>query len=136
MSNVGELNVVLALGVAVLNESVRGTLNERRSQGHYSSTYQNVKDLVERIPHSQWYAPMRYAYINLSSCPRVRIYCDAEQVCRYENSSFFMAIVTASLPVVKRSKASVCGHSLPGIAGSNPAGGSVVCFQVRVSVSG
>ena len=39
-------------------------------------------------------------------------------------------------------KASVCGRSLPGIAGANPAGGMDVCLysdvvcQVEVSVSG
>jgi len=60
VSDVGELKVVLASGVAVLNEGVRGTLNERHSQGHYSSTYQNVKDLVETNPHCRWYAPICY----------------------------------------------------------------------------
>jgi hypothetical protein len=41
------------------------------------------------------------------------------------------------------SKACVCGHSLGGVAGSNPAGGldvcrflSVICCQVEVSVTG
>jgi hypothetical protein len=46
------------------------------------------------------------------------------------------------IPVAVRSKASVCGRSLSGITGSNPAGGmdvslvSVVCFQVEVSATG
>jgi hypothetical protein len=45
--------------------------------------------------------------------------------------------------VAARSKAWVCGRSLAGIVGSNPAGGvdvclllSVVCCQVEVSASG
>jgi hypothetical protein len=48
-----------------------------------------------------------------------------------------------SLPVAARTKAWVCGRSLAGIVGSNPAGGngrlslvSVVCCQVEVSASG
>jgi len=32
------------------------------------------------------------------------------------------------LPVAARSKARVCGHSLPGFVGSNPAGGMKVCL--------
>jgi hypothetical protein len=47
------------------------------------------------------------------------------------------------IPAVARSKAWVCGRSLAGIVGSNPAGGhgclslvSVVCSQVEVSASG
>ena len=48
------------------------------------------------------------------------------------------------IPVAARSKAWICGRSLAGIAGSNPAGGmdvyvcrvSVVCCQVEVSASG
>jgi hypothetical protein len=47
------------------------------------------------------------------------------------------------IPVVARSKAWVYGHSLAGIAGSNPTGGmdvlsvvSVVCCQVEVSATG
>jgi len=32
------------------------------------------------------------------------------------------------IPVSARSKASVCGHSLAGIAGSNPTGGMDVCL--------
>ena len=45
------------------------------------------------------------------------------------------------LPVTAQSKAWVCGRSLAGIVGSNPAGGmgvslvSVVCCQVEVSAS-
>jgi hypothetical protein len=44
------------------------------------------------------------------------------------------------IPVAARSKAWVCGHSLAGIVGSNPAGGIyvcllwVLCVQVEVSV--
>ena len=33
-----------------------------------------------------------------------------------------------TIPVAARSKAPVCGRSLTGIAGSNPAGGMDVCF--------
>jgi hypothetical protein len=52
------------------------------------------------------------------------------------------------IPVAAQSKARVCGHSLPGIVGSNPTGDmsvclsvclsvvSVVCCQVEVSASG
>jgi len=47
------------------------------------------------------------------------------------------------IPVAAPSKAWVCGHSLAGIVGWNPAGGmdvcvllSVVCFKVKVSASG
>ena len=45
------------------------------------------------------------------------------------------------IPVAARSKTWVCGRSLAGIVGSNPAGGmdmslvSVVCCQVDVSAS-
>jgi len=46
------------------------------------------------------------------------------------------------ISLAARSKAWVCGRSLAGIAGSNPAGGngslflvSVVCFQVEVSAT-
>jgi len=52
-----------------------------------------------------------------------------------------LKILCLPLPVAARSKAWVCGRSLAGIAGSNPAGGidvlsvvSVVCCQVEVSV--
>jgi hypothetical protein len=44
--------------------------------------------------------------------------------------------------VAARSMAWVCGRSLPGIVGSNPAGGmdvcfvNVVCCQVEVSATG
>jgi hypothetical protein len=40
------------------------------------------------------------------------------------------------IPVAARSKAFVCGHSLAGIAGSNPTGGMDVCvvFVVRTVV--
>jgi hypothetical protein len=41
-------------------------------------------------------------------------------------------VVALSIPVAERSKASVCGCSLAGIAGSNPAGGMdvyVVCIS-------
>jgi len=37
------------------------------------------------------------------------------------------------IPVAARFKAWVCGRSLAGIAGSNPAGGMVVCCQVQIS---
>jgi len=46
------------------------------------------------------------------------------------------------IPLAALSKASVCGRSLAGIAGSNPNGDmdlfllSIVCFQVEVSASG
>ena len=47
------------------------------------------------------------------------------------------------MPVAARSKARVCGCSLAGITGSNPAGGmdvlsplSVVCCQVQVTAKG
>jgi hypothetical protein len=40
------------------------------------------------------------------------------------------------LPVAARFKAWVCGRSLAGIAGSNPAGGMVVCCQVQISATG
>jgi hypothetical protein len=46
------------------------------------------------------------------------------------------------IAVAARSKASVCGRTLAGIVGSNPAGGvdvcvlSVVCCQVEVSATG
>jgi hypothetical protein len=44
------------------------------------------------------------------------------------------------IPVTTQSKAWVCGRSLAGIAGSNPAGGmslvSVECCQVEVSATG
>ena len=47
------------------------------------------------------------------------------------------------VPVAARSKVWVCGHLLPGIAGSNPTGGhgclsvvSVVCCQVEVCATG
>ena len=50
---------------------------------------------------------------------------------------------TVPVPVTARSKASVCGHSLAGIACSNLTGGmdvslllSVVCCQAEVSASG
>ena len=36
------------------------------------------------------------------------------------------------VPVAARSKEWVCGRSLAGIAGSNPAGGIFVCFLVTV----
>ena len=55
--------------------------------------------------------------------------------------NFSVAIVAASFPGAEWSKASVCGPSLPGIAGSNPAVGTgvscecCVC-QVQVSASG
>ena len=46
----------------------------------------------------------------------------------------------APIPVAARFKAWVCGRSLAGTAGSNPAWGtgvvSVVCCQTEVSVSG
>ena len=32
------------------------------------------------------------------------------------------------IPVAERAKARVCGRSLAGVAGSNPAGGMDVCF--------
>jgi hypothetical protein len=35
---------------------------------------------------------------------------------------------TVSIPAAARSKAWVCGRSLAGILGSNPAGGTDVCF--------
>jgi len=50
-------------------------------------------------------------------------------------------VVVVSIPVAPRSKARVCGRSLAGIAGSNPAWCThiylvnVVCFQVEGSVS-
>ena len=56
---------------------------------------------------------------------------------------FYYAIVIVSVPVAARSRAWVCGRSLAGVAGSNPAGRhgclsvvSVVCCQAEVSVSG
>jgi hypothetical protein len=51
----------------------------------------------------------------------------------------FVTILFSPMPVAARSVASVCGHSLAGIAGSNPAGGHllcVVCCQVGVSATG
>ena len=52
-------------------------------------------------------------------------------------------ILNEPIPVAGRSKTWVCGRSLAGITGSNPAGGnvcmplvSVVCCQVEVSASG
>jgi hypothetical protein len=51
--------------------------------------------------------------------------------------------VLQPIPVAARSKTWVCGRSLAGIAGSNPAGGngclsvvSVVCYEVEVSATG
>jgi len=54
-------------------------------------------------------------------------------------------LIKQPIPVAAPSKASVCGRSLAGIAGSNPAGGgehgylslvSVVCCQLEVFVTG
>jgi hypothetical protein len=58
---------------------------------------------------------------------------------------YFTQIILLNSPVLvaARSKAWVCGHSLDGIAGSNPAREmeffslvSVACFQVEVSAMG
>jgi hypothetical protein len=54
----------------------------------------------------------------------------------------YIWIFINNFPVGARSKAWVCGHSLAGIAGSNPAGGMDVCLlwvllcQVEISESG
>jgi hypothetical protein len=53
-----------------------------------------------------------------------------------------MILYKVNISVAVRSKAQVCGRSLAGIVGSNLTGGmdvclvSVVCCQVKVSVSG
>ena len=57
---------------------------------------------------------------------------------------FSYVVNSSSVPVAARSKAWVCGRSLAGIVGSNPAGSmdiylsvvSVVCCQVEVSSTG
>ena len=40
----------------------------------------------------------------------------------------FIVLILNPIPVAARSKAWVCGRSLAGIAGSNPAGGMGVCL--------
>ena len=51
-------------------------------------------------------------------------------------------MIALPIPVAERSKARVCGTSLAGIAGSNPAGGMdvcllcVVCCRVEISATG
>ena len=52
----------------------------------------------------------------------------------------FLVLIVSNIPVATGPKASVCGHSLAGIMGSNPFGRmhilflvSVVCCQVEVS---
>jgi hypothetical protein len=48
-----------------------------------------------------------------------------------------MVFVAASIPVAEWSKASVCGRSLAGNAGSNPPGhGHLLCFVCFVYFSG
>jgi hypothetical protein len=46
------------------------------------------------------------------------------------NDTLSFSDYTASKPllVASRSEVWICGHSLPGIAGSNPAGGRDVCL--------
>jgi hypothetical protein len=73
----------------------------------------------------------------------LRIFClagskDHRHLCFINKCNVFRPI-----PVAAQSKAWVCGRSLPGIAGSNSAGGretlslvSVVCSQVEVSSLG
>ena len=41
--------------------------------------------------------------------------------------AYIMAVSVGKILWTERSKARVCGHSLAGIAGSNPAGGMDVC---------
>ena len=61
----------------------------------------------------------------------------------YFSLNFLCVTLIMRVPADATSKACVCGHSLAGIAGSNPAGGmdvclsvvSVVCCQVEVSVT-
>jgi hypothetical protein len=59
-----------------------------------------------------------------------------------ENHVFYALIYFVPIPVAARSKVWVCGRSLAGIVGPNPARGmdvsvvSVVCCRVEVSVSG
>jgi hypothetical protein len=48
--------------------------------------------------------------------------------CMYPNNIFTVFAVYLLIPAVARSKAEVCGLSLAGIAGSKPAGSTVVCF--------
>ena len=49
---------------------------------------------------------------------------------------FIQLILSEPIPVAVRSKAWVCGHSLAGIAGSNPAGGMDVCLLWMLCVVG
>jgi len=43
-------------------------------------------------------------------------------------SHFKRSLTHQPMPVAARSKALVCGHSLPGVVGSNPSGGMDVCL--------
>jgi hypothetical protein len=60
-----------------------------------------------------------------------------------KSCAFCTCNIFVPIPVVARSKLWVCGRSLAGIMGSNPARGrgclslvSVVCCQVEISASG
>ena len=58
------------------------------------------------------------------------------------SDTLYMYQTDGPIPVAARFKAWVCGRLLPGIEGSNPAGGLavslviVVCFQIEVSAPG
>jgi hypothetical protein len=75
-----------------------------------------------------------FMYKHYNHCHRVTTHLQLKYYCYYY---YKYTLETEPIPVLARSKAWVCGTSLPGIAGSNPAHITshviVVCCQAEVS---
>ena len=75
-------------------------------------------------------------------CKRLGKQKEAVMFSENENYNLNTRIYYGPIPVTARSKARVCGCSLAGISGSNPAGGMdswllwILCCQVEVSETG
>ena len=79
-------------------------------------------------------APTKRAIISLikvKSCNAfscILVLCIRSDLKPIQRNTFFMPIIRTPIPMAARSKGWVSGHLLPGIVGSNPAGGMKVCL--------